>query len=461
MKFRHWWQETSLALLAVIAVTVSTLLILSSLRLHMAEMKWQLQKSEFLDGNMSKMFLLARFVDQYKLFQETVDRRTLDEREFQLNLLFDTRNSSAWKGMEIHNVIDFVSIQFVNGLRLVTQKAPLANLDEVRSLELLEQAFQLERIREYRDALGIYELLEVQVRDVRLQGIIRLHRGFCQALLGEVDLARASYERVIESHRDDDLGVTATLLLRHLETILQERVALLRSDIDQVTKARKMAALLQCKDVLESFDPDAIQNNEARTEVLMLRARCEEELGNKNSALEQYVRVIRTAGETEVARDANRRVFLLGSQTAQGERIREAAVRVNRRLQDPSFKRMQEWESAAPRVEMDPRELEEEPSPEIMVSLEETAKAFGLDSAPSTTTAPHQALQQTKVKTAVEAPRIMVPPSGTTVRVEMEGGKTFVGQVISEPGAEEIEIQTMIGVIGVSRKELVSITAQE
>lgn len=460
MKFRHWWQETSLALLAVIAVTVSTLLILSSLRLHMAEMKWQLQKAEFLEGNMSKMFLLARFVDQYKLFQETVDRRTLDEREFQLNLLFDSRNSSAWSAMEVRNVIDFVSIQFVNGLRILTQKAPLANLDEVRSLELLEQAFQLERIREYRDALGIYELLEVQVSDVRLQGIIRLHRGFCQALLGEVDLARASYERVIEAHRDNDLGVTATLLLRHLETILQERVALLRSDIDQVTKARKMAALLQCKDVLASFDPDAVQNMEARSEVLMLRARCEEELGNKDSALKQYVQVIRTAGETEVARDANRRVFLLGSQSAQGERIREAAMRVNRRLQDPSFKRMQEWESAAPRVEAEDFN-EEETSAEVLVSLEETAQEYGLDSTPSTTIVPQQPLLPSNEKAKAVEPRIAVPPSGTTVRVEMEGGKTFVGQVISEPGAEEIEIQTMIGVIGVSRKELVSITAQE
>lgn len=461
MKLRHWWQETSLALLAVLAVTVSTLLVLSSLRLHLAEMKWQLQKTEFLEGNMSKMFLLARFVDQYRLYQETVGRGELDEREFQLNLLFDSHNQASWGAMSARNWIDYVSIQFVNGLRAVTQKPPLASLDEVRSLELLEQAFRLERIREYREALGIYELLEVQVRDPRLQGIIQLHRGFCQALLGEVELARASYERVIENHRDDDLGVTATLLLRHLETILQERVAVLRSGLDQLAKARKMAALLQCKEVLASFDPAQIQTADTKAEVMMLRARCEEELGNRAAALQQYSQVIRAAGNASVSRDANRRVFLLGAQTEQGERIRDAAVRMNRRLQDPTFQRMQQLEKS---MNVSSREKVDAPSEEVLVALEEAAQEVGLDSSAQTEPGrPVLSERKTEIPASkpVAAPVIRIPPAGTTVRVELEGGKTFVGQVVSEPGAAEIQIQTMIGVIGVSREELRSLTAQE
>lgn len=459
MKFRYWWQETSLAIIAIVAVLVTSVLIFSSLRLHMADMKWQMQKTEFLDGNMSKMFLLARFVDQYKLYQDSANRQEMDEHEFQMNLLFDSKPLASWGRMTVQDAIDYASLQIVNALRKATGKPPLADPEEVKALELMERAFRLERVREYGSALSIYNVLDAQITDTRLRGIADLHRGFCLALLGEAEKARARYEAVIANHRDNDLGVTATLLLRHLEVLLVERVAVLRSDLDDLTRARKMTALLQCREVLASFDPAQVKSPEARAEVLMLRARCEEELGERSKAVDNYTQAIKVVGATDLARDANRRLFILGSQVQDGGRIKAAAVRLNRGLKDAALGRMQKLDESIARSSTKEK-VEETTAPQVLEQLEEIVSEL----APEAPDAHVDTLPERKpvVKAAVVAKPVkrIWPAAGTSVKVELQDGKTFVGRVLSEPKDAELQIQTMIGVIGFSADEIVSITPQ-
>ncbi len=150
---------------------------------------------------------------------------------------------------------------------------------------------------------------------------------------------------------------------------------------------------------------------------------------------------------------------MLAARLEQGSRIRDAAVRVNRRLNDPSFGRMQEWDKLSQKSRNSSTQINLEKdsiSEEILNSLDLATKNFGPD---SLLEVPKETTQQI-AKPQKTVPRIMIPDAGTSVRVEVEGGKTFVGRVISAPDAEEIQIQTMIGVIGVSRKELIAITPQ-
>jgi len=457
MRVRLWWQEILLATIAIFAVVITCLLIISSLRLHKTDLQWQLQKSEFLESNLSKMYMLARFVDQYKLYQEVLTHQDADEHEYAINSLFDTKPHIVWGDGSAQDIIDFLSLQIINGLRSASGKPPLANPIEAQNLATLEQAFFLERSHEYNESLRLLESLGESTKDARILGIIDLHKGFCQALSGEVEIARRSYERVITHHRDDDLGVTAALLLSHLEVILQERALLLRANLDDLTRARKMTTLWQCREVLSSFDPASVQSPQAKAEFLMLRARCLEETGDRSNAVLNYAKAISAAGNSDVARDANRRLYLLGSRIKDGARIQKAAIHMNEILNDSSLAHMQQihvaTQSSTHFIEV--KTLEND----AMQQVENVAQSM---ETPSKIPAKTKGEENTKPRTTptVSKPSLEFPPIGSMVRVELQSGKSFIGHLLSEPSDNDVRIQAMIGVITVKRSEIISLVNQ-
>lgn len=464
MRFRYWWQEFLLAGLAALSVLASGMLVISSLRLHMADMKWQLLKSEFLDGNMSKQYLVARFVDQYRLYQDKLSRREVDEREYRFNAIFRIDDQADWNLLNAQGRVDWISRQIINALRQSTGKMPLADQEEVQGFGWLERGFQLERTHDYAEALRYFDRLYRQSKDPRLLGIVELHQGFCLALLGNIPLARNHYESVIRKHSRDDLGVTATLLLRHLEILLQERELVAKAGLNDLERARKMTALLQCKEVLASFDPEKLESAAVRAEVLLLRAQCEEEVGDRNKAVENYSAAIRSAGPGPLAQDANRRLYMMGSQVEDGRQLRSLAHAMNATLQDESLQSMESMDSvlgpSIPPSHEPGVPTREQPSQGVLQTLQTTAQGISKTAlVPMENPVEHN--QKAVAEPVQSVPALPpLPEPGTKVQVSLQNGKTFVGRLLSTNAESSLRLQTMIGEIQIDPGQIESIIPQ-
>ncbi|HSQ41176.1 MAG TPA: tetratricopeptide repeat protein [Fibrobacteraceae bacterium] len=445
---RLWWQEILLAVASLLAVICSSVLVFSSFHLHLLDMQWQLKLDEYLEGDLAQAYLLSRFADQYNLYQGKLSARELDEREYRFQTLLDKNQSNSIQ-VYPQNWTNRLGTYVINALRHATGKAHLASPEEMQSLVLLERAFQYERNRDYANALQTYAQVDSDVREnPRIMGLIGLHQGVSLAMLGSLDSARTAFHEVIQQHPSDDLGQTAKALLDYMEGLIQERAVVLKSGFDPLTRARKMSALLQCRELLSS--PERPTDSAGQMEMMMLRARCEEELGHVSAAVRDYGGVIRLAGQNELARDANRRLYVLGGRIREGRRLQKAAMQINQALQDSSLQTMQDLQSSLPDAQPSlPKEVSLSANEETVRALEEEA----------------QVIAQRPIaiyKPIPDHPLIRIPktPEGSQVTVKLYGGKTFIGRTLKECGKQELCLQTMIGVIHVPHREIAGMEIQ-
>ncbi len=452
---KYWWQEVLLALVALGAVVLCGLLVVSTLGLHLAEMQWQIRRGEFLEGNLSHTYLVTRLLDQYRLYQDSITLQELDEREFRYSTLLD-HSTYNWERLQYRGKIDKMSLVIINALRQATGKPPLASEREVEVMALLERAFQWERTRNYATAMNIYADIQPSIQNERMQGVIGLHQGVCSALLGKTDQARDLFGKVILVHGGSDLGAMASSLLSYLEILIREREVVRQGGFDVLTKARKMSALLQCRELLAIENIAGVKESSPQTELTMLHARCKEEVGDRAGAIVDYSEVILRGGSGEFARDANRRLFILGSQVNDGGKLQAISLRVNQSLQDSSIGRMQGLEASLASL---PRSIPVAPAPDSSTVRELEGMAESVQQEPVLALVKEPGAQAVP-EVEVEKEPTPLPPIGSKVRVEMQGGKTFVGRLLEGSGEQNLQIQTMIGVINVLRSDVVSLTSE-
>jgi tetratricopeptide (TPR) repeat protein len=434
--------------LAALIIGLTVVIAWSSLRMNLSEIAWQLQKQEFIEGNLTRMYLVARFVDQRKLYLEEIDRSSSDWNEFEISHLLDSRTENDFSDLKVVDILDRVSLNVVNTLRQTIGKPLLVEWIEMQSLDYLGMAFRLERIREYQKALDIYDKTAPMIHDPVLLGVLLLHKGYCLALLGEIPKAKDLYQRVIAQNRHNDQGVTASLLLQHLDQIVLEQKNLLNAELPELVRARKMPLLMQCNALLNSLKPEDQAGPAEQAEVLMVRGLCEEEIGNKGQALKNYLGAIKVAGNDSLARDANRRVYLMGTQITNGKRIEALAEQINQSLGDTMLVSMGRQNLAT--TKSLPQDAYSAVPIAVIRDLEISALSIIRDRKPLETTT-----------SSIKAP----PPSfgpglHSFVRVDLKNGKTFTGEVLSLPEEKVLRIRTMIGIIGVRRDEIISIQAQ-
>ena len=447
LRLKHWRHELLFGSLAICAVALSSALILSSLTLHLSELRWQLQKSEFLEGNLSRMYLVARFVDMHQLYRETIHAQDVDEREYRISTILDRSERVTWKRFTAPDLLERTSLMVVNGMRSVTGKPALANNDEVSVIEWLDLAFRWERGRDYRQALSVYERLTPTIQDRYILGMVKLHQGFCNALLGNVDDARHYYEEVVREQHDNDLGVTASLLLQHLETLLQDRLVLMNSGLSEAERAKKMPMLLQCAEVLKSISTANQPTHVSQAEVNVVRGQCHEEAGEREQALRDYMQAISIAGNGAVSRDANRRMFMIGNQVQDGGRVKAIAMRLNETLQDSTLGQMLMTDRAVV--------YQVGASPELR-----SPDSLTLDTLARQADEVIRKSQQVKQVVAPVPAKDPLSP-GAQVQLILNNGKAFSGVLLSAPDEPVVRIRTMIGVMGVDRKDVKKIIARD
>jgi|GEM_PF-4754852 len=466
-----------LALVALLVVVLTSVIAWSSLRMNLSEIAWQLQKQEFVEGNLSRMYLIARFVDQRKLYQEIIDRGTLDRNEYDITQLLSIKERKYWATLKTVDFLDQASLRIVNTLRRFIGKPPIAEPLEIKSLEYLEFAFHLEQVKEYERALGLYAKADAMISDPSLRGMLLLHQGFCNAFLGNIDEAKEQYLRVIQLNRHNEQSVTAGLLLQHLEQIVVEQSIVKNSSFPELMKARKMSLLMQCKDVLNSLKNVKTAQPKDYAEVLMIRGLCEEETGNKQQALKDYLGVIEAGGLTSIAKDANRRVFIMGAQIQNGSRLEVLAKKINKSLGDTLLEELinaphSEVSSLSRSSPLVPDKVMNELETKAVQLVEahhgnkvpESVKGQVEKVAQSSILPPKASVRGAVVNTAIPAkmakdsspanPADSGPGVHSYIKVLLKNGKSFSGEVLSTPDEQVMRIKTLIGVIGVRKADI-------
>ena len=136
-------------------------LAVSSIRIHYRELEILLQRNAYLENGEGQMHLAAKFITQLKLYRNEISRDQADEQEYNLN---DALRQKLRPHNELslsNNLIDRMNITLINGMRFLLNQARLPYEKDEPMFEELAAAFSLERIKEYRSAMTVYD----KVRD--------------------------------------------------------------------------------------------------------------------------------------------------------------------------------------------------------------------------------------------------------------------------------------------------------
>jgi hypothetical protein len=154
---KTWKQEILLAFIAIVSVWGSVQLISASLRVHLDELEINLQNSNFMDGGVSHLPLVARFEQQRRLLNDSISKQQLDSSELQMAALSMNSSTKSNQGIEASNASEFISVYIINGLRKIMGKPPLPEMNVTKTIDNLDLAFYYERTKQYKKALLLYD----------------------------------------------------------------------------------------------------------------------------------------------------------------------------------------------------------------------------------------------------------------------------------------------------------------
>ncbi len=227
----------------------------------------------------------------------------------------------------------------LNGLRFMMGKGAIHPETEDATLGMLELAYLRERSRSYRQALNEYlrVLPEIAV-GTELRATAMLHVAFCDSMLNSMTNARATLTDVISENPGKEQSLVAWKLLDFLDFLQQKRGVGLTgrpTDLDKARRAYLLVDYAASIDLLSEFIV-AHEDDPRLAEAFYFRGRSHEELGELGPAIDDYRTVIsHPAGAW--TREAQRRLFLLGTIYGQGEIVARDALRGGRRAPGTAF----------------------------------------------------------------------------------------------------------------------------
>jgi TonB family protein len=205
----------------------------------------------------------------------------------------------------------------------------------------LEAAYFFERSRKYDKAIAIYtSSLEGAGLSNDVSATLLLHRGFCGGLTGDYDKAKGDYDRVIALVPGSEEAHVAARL-RELTQGLEDQVRLAQSSQSTPAQAgRQMFLLANYAEAAKSL-AKAIANpgtdSVSRIQSRYLFGRSQEELGQDSDAVLTYRQLMQGAPNSEEAKKANRRLYVLGKFYSNDEELAKTALKKIEQYQDFKF----------------------------------------------------------------------------------------------------------------------------
>jgi hypothetical protein len=213
---------------------------------------------------------------------------------------------------------------FLNGLRYVLGKAAIHPEAEDATLGSLEVAYLRERSRSYRQALGEYLRVLPQISPgTGLRATALLHVAFCDSMLNSMASARMILTSVIAENPGTEQSVIAWKLLGFLDLLEQRRSTALPGKPTDLDRAKQAYLLVDYSGSIDLLTGFILTHKEdpRLSEAYYFRGRSHEELGELAPAIDDYRIVASHSSSGPWTREAQRRLFLLGTIYGQGEKI--------------------------------------------------------------------------------------------------------------------------------------------
>jgi len=338
--------KQGVSLAAVTIFLVCGILLFNDVNIHirLREMKLFLQRSNRSDNSIDHIGLVMK----YRLHKEMYENRISD---VEINLA-EVRVNSILAGLDNGRSIPAVKYRYasvpvtymINFIRYLIGMPPLRMPGSGVETAEIDVAYYYERNRMYHRAIEEYrKIIEKGVNDRALKAGVLLHKGYCYSILGDYNDARRLYLSVIKDYGDINVAVTAALLLRYMEGFRSEIERVVKSEKDSVEKGEKLYKLIAYRESLEVLNrvEKSVPPAE-KTHIKYIKGRTLEEIGNTEKAVDVYQEIILEDTSSQYARDANRRIFVVGGLSAANMKVRELAVKNSLILGDETFQKLVE-----------------------------------------------------------------------------------------------------------------------
>lgn len=239
----------------------------------------------------------------------------------------------------------------LNGIRSLLGKPIINTSEEDEVFDILEIGYFWERNRRYLEALKIYdEVLGGQQLVADIWAAVLVHKAFCYSMLSRYDQSKKIYEQVITMYPGTDAGILSWKLLEFIHSMEDERERVRNAKLSEMEKARQFHLLMDFRNAIRSYSVflSGKQSLSNEMEARFFKGRSHEELGEIEEAMLEYRTVIRKDASKVWARQANRRMLMLGEFYNQQKTVTEEAKRLLEAYQDQLFfKNVEKYSSIA------------------------------------------------------------------------------------------------------------------
>ncbi len=228
----------------------------------------------------------------------------------------------------------------LDGIRFVLGKEIVSPRKEDEILHVVEIGYFWERVRKYSEAVEIYDkVLDKKGVSRDIRSAVLLHKAFCHSMISEYEIAKKTYEQVINEFPDTEAGMLAWKLLDFLSGMEEQRVALEKKTMGNLDRARRYYLLMDYRNAIKYLSRflESAKGPSEKMEARYYKARSHEELGETDEAIFEYRRIIRDDSRGKWARQANRRLLMLGEFYEQREQIAAQARKKLEEYQDQEF----------------------------------------------------------------------------------------------------------------------------
>jgi tetratricopeptide (TPR) repeat protein len=297
----------------------------SVIQTKFVELRLGIQKNQLMNYELSSKALREKF---RRIFLE----RENIEGELRLNALesnlLNTDLSPASLNLRWSERLGW---EVVNLVRILTLKSRISIQDDEKNLLLLQLAFYQERTRQFSLAKENYlKLLNSLPFPSDEYGFAKLHMGFCLMMMGNSSEGDMVLNELVAEFPGTHYADSAKILLNLIQENKRKLTQIGKSNYSDSEKARRFYSLGKYEEVISLLKNQQKITNPTR----YLRARSFEELGNTESALEDYFKILEEGIDRDLAKKANRRLLLLGSIYSKDDALSSIAERNAKSLGD-------------------------------------------------------------------------------------------------------------------------------
>lgn len=306
------------------------------------EVNYQLGKAASVSDDSRSLGILSK----YELIKRRMEMGESDRENYEMEarvqaLISGDQLSDDMQDDVIKRKKYLIPVRVIlNVMRFVLGKELIKPEQENEIFKVLEIGYFWERNRKYKEAIDIYDkVLDMPGVDSDIRATVLLHKGFCFSMLSEYKKSVEVYERVISVYPDTDAGKTAWKLLDFINSINKKRVALASTSVTGFEKAKQYYLLMDYRNSIKFFSEYLEKASSAKdaNEARFLKGRAHEELGETEEAVFEYRRTIKRDKSKRWAREANRRMIMLGEFYAHKKQMAEEAKKQLDAYKDKGF----------------------------------------------------------------------------------------------------------------------------